>query len=67
MPRYWGFKSGNGDDLTEILKGVDITLNEGELVALLGASGSGKSTLLSIVGLFASAIYRNDRHRWRAH
>ena len=41
----------NGDELTQVLKGVDLTLQPGELAALLGASGSGRSTLLSIVGL----------------
>ena len=36
---------------TRALAGVDLTMGEGELVALIGPSGSGKSTLLNIIGL----------------
>jgi lipoprotein-releasing system ATP-binding protein len=42
---------GDGDALTQVLRGVDFTLRRGEFAALMGPSGSGKSTLLHIMGL----------------
>jgi lipoprotein-releasing system ATP-binding protein len=41
---------GTGETGTQVLKGLNLTVPRGGMIALLGASGSGKSTLLNILG-----------------
>lgn len=41
---------GTGDSRVNVLKGLDLDIEKGELCVLLGPSGSGKSTLLNIIG-----------------
>jgi lipoprotein-releasing system ATP-binding protein len=55
-----------GDARLEVLRGVDLRIGRGEMVALVGPSGAGKSTLLQIAGLLerpdGGEVLINDRN-----
>lgn len=46
LQKYYGV----GDSRQQVLKGIDLSVEDGEYLVILGASGSGKSTLLNILG-----------------
>lgn len=52
-----------GDRKLQVLKGISLTIEEGEMVSIMGSSGSGKSTLLNIIGIldnYDGGEYRLD-------
>jgi len=58
---YKSYKMGNSS--LQVLKGINIEIGEGELVAIMGSSGSGKSTMLNILGMLDVAdegVYKLD-------
>ena len=44
-----------GDSSLHVLKGIDLSIQAGEMVSIMGSSGSGKSTLLNIIGMLDEA------------
>lgn len=56
----------NGEQVTNALRDVNLSISDGELIAIEGSSGSGKSTLLSLLGLLdapsSGAVYIREQN-----
>jgi L-cystine transport system ATP-binding protein len=57
MVSIWNLQKAFGDN--EVLKGINLTIKNGEVTALIGSSGSGKTTLLRCLNFLESADYGN--------
>lgn len=57
---------GSGENRTQVLKNINLTIQQGDFVAIIGTSGSGKSTLMNIIGCLdtpSSGSYQIDNQQ----